>query len=442
MNTALVESYRRMRQAQASVTWSEPGLIDSMVQPAIKAIEDNYERKHGGGGGGESEEEKDFQLWKRKQDYLHQLQEDGLPEENMQFGEDVNIEGEGETTVDASAGANIGISSSSSFPRLADPNAQGPELKQLPMEMMPRFKAELRDKKEDQFKNYIVGKEIKGFEKFLGGNAAASRFLRTCKDKLAEAKSMKDTQAESKVISLITKLKSSVLELNAELSEWITYSGGGEGGSPMYSKGSNKENMFLTDQIFSMAAPMDINEETGEVGFVIVQSDGMQKLVTYKAATKNLFLKAFKEEQVVGEFSKELRAQALKDIPFNKARVRGFFDNLIGGTNWQDGSRDNIIMSFIHDDIGLTGTRFIDHFRQAYPMIDARLLFNTSMWEQPIQGMPARKMIYDEVVSYNAMVARLYHNQNSPMRSRRIQEVQAKDMSAEEIYNYYMTRKK
>ena len=64
------------------------------------------------------------------------------------------------------------------------------------------------------------------------------------------------------------------------------------------------------------------------------------------------------------------------------------------------------------------------------------------MWEQPIQGVPARKMIYDEVVSYNAMVARLYHNQNSPMRSRRIQEVQAKDMSAEEIYNYYMTRKK
>ena len=161
--------------------------------------------------------------------------------------------------------------------------------------MMPRFKAELRDKKEDQFKKYIVGKEIKGFEKFLGGNAAASRFLKTCKDKLAEAKSMKDTQAESKVVSLITKLKSSVLELNAELSEWITYSGGGEGGSPMYSKGSNKENMFLTDQIFSMAAPMDINEETGEVGFVIVQSDGMQKLVTYKAATKNLFLKAFKE---------------------------------------------------------------------------------------------------------------------------------------------------
>ena len=41
MNTALVESYRQMRQAQASVTWSEPGLIDSMVQPAIKAIEDN-----------------------------------------------------------------------------------------------------------------------------------------------------------------------------------------------------------------------------------------------------------------------------------------------------------------------------------------------------------------------------------------------------------------
>jgi len=99
-------------------------------------------------------------------------------------------------------------------------------------------------------------------------------------------------------------------------------------------------------------------------------------------------------------------------------------------------------MSFIHDDIGLTGTRFIDHFRQAYPMIDASLLFNTSMWEQPIQGVPARKMIYDEVVSYNAMVARLFHNQNSPMRSRRIQEVQAKDMSAEEIYNYYMTRKK
>ena len=438
MNTALVESYRRMRQAQASVTWSEPGLIDSMVQPAIKAIEDNYERKHGGGGSGEGEEDKEFQLWKRKQDYLHQLQEDGLPEEIMQSDDPVKIEGEDETTVDPSAGANIGTS----FLKLANPSMQGPELKQLPMEMMPRFKAELRDKKEDQFKKYIVGREIKGFEKFLGGNAAASRFLKTCKDKLAEAKAMKDDQAESKVVSLITKLKSSVLELNAELSEWITYSGGGEGGTALYSRGSNKENMFLTDQIFSMAAVMDINEETGEVGFVAVGSDGMQKLVVYKEATKNLFLKAFKEEQIVADFYNELEKQAMKDIPFNPTKVKGFFRNLIGGTNWQDGSRDNIIMSFIHDDVGLTGTKFIDHFAQAYPMINAGILFNTAMWEQPIQGVSARKLIYEEVVNYNSMISRLHHNHHSPVRSASVQEVQTKDMSADEIYQYYMSRKK
>ena len=438
MNTALVESYRRMRQAQASVTWSEPGLIDSMVQPAIKAIEDNYERKHGGGGSGEGEEDKEFQLWKRKQDYLHQLQEDGLPEEIMQSDDPVKIEGEDEPTVDPSAGANIGTS----FLKLANPSMQGPELKQLPMEMMPRFKAELRDKKEDQFKKYIVGKEIRGFEKFLGGNAAASRFLKTCKDKLAEAKSMKDTQAESKVVSLITKLNSSVLELNAELSEWITYSGGGEGGTALYSRGSNKENMFLTDQIFSMAAVMDINEETGEVGFVAVGSDGMQKLVVYKEATKNLFLKAFKEEQIVADFYNELEKQAMKDIPFNPTKVKGFFRNLIGGTNWQDGSRDNIIMSFIHDDVGLTGTKFIDHFAQAYPMINAGILFNTAMWEQPIQGVSARKLIYEEVVNYNSMISRLHHNHHSPVRSASVQEVQTKDMSADEIYQYYMSRKK
>jgi len=432
MNTALVESYKQMRQAQASVSWSQPGLIDSMVQPAIKAIEENYERAHGGGGGG-SKEDKEFELWKRKQNYKYQLENEGLPSQE-QTEEENDPKNEQTAGVPTDYLANVGESPFNI--------TEGPQLQQLPIEQMPRFKAELRDKKEDQFKKYIVGETILGFQKFLGGNAAASRFLKTCKDRLADAKAMKDDQEESKVVSLVSKLKSSVLELNAELAEWVEYSGGGKGGTPMYSRGSNKENMFLTDQIFSMAAPMDINEETGEVGFVAVGSDGMQKLVTYSAATKNLFLKAFKEEQIVGEFNKELRAQALKDIPFNKARVRGFFDNLIGGTSWQDGSRDNIIMSFIHDDIGLTGTRFIDHFRQAYPMIDPSLLFNTSMWEQPIQGMPARKMIYDEVVSYNAMVARLYHNQNSPMRSRRIQEVQAKDMSAEEIYNYYMTRKK
>ena len=146
MNTALVESYRQMRQAQASVTWSEPGLIDSMVQPAIKAIEDAYERKHGGKSEG-SKEDKDFALWKRKQDYKYQLENTGLPSENTEFGEDVEIESEDETTVDPSAGANI-----SPFEKLANPSMQGPELKQLPMEMMPRFKAELRDKKEDQFK--------------------------------------------------------------------------------------------------------------------------------------------------------------------------------------------------------------------------------------------------------------------------------------------------
>ena len=128
MNTALVESYRQMRQAQASVTWSEPGLIDSMVQPAIKAIEDAYERKHGGGSE-DDKGDKDFQLWKRKQDYLHQLQEDGLPEEIMQSDDPVKIEGEDETTVDPSAGANIGTS----FLKLANPSMQGPELKQLPM---------------------------------------------------------------------------------------------------------------------------------------------------------------------------------------------------------------------------------------------------------------------------------------------------------------------
>lgn len=435
MNTALVESYKQMRQAQASVTWSDPGLIDAMVQPAIKAIEENYERAHGGGGG--SEEDKEFELWKRKQNYKYQLENEGLPsQEQIQEENDPKPD-----SVPVDALANVGTSS---FPMRVDSQVQQgpPQLQQLPIEMMPKFKAELRDKKEDQFKKYIIGKKILGFQKFLGGNAAASRFLKTCKDRLANAKATKNDQEEAKVVSLITKLKSSVLELNAELAEWIEYSGGGESGSPMYSRGSSKENMFLTDQIFSMAAPMDINMETGEVGFVVVGSDGMQKLVTYKAATKRLFLKAFKEEQIVGEFNKELKNQALKDIPFNKARVKGFFDNLIGGTNWQDGSRDNIIMSFIHDDIGLTGTRFIDHFREAYPMIDAGLLFNTSMWDQPMQGVPARKMIYDEVVSYNAMVARLYHNQNSPMRSSPVEEVQAKDMSADEIYNYYMTRKK
>lgn len=439
MNTALVESYRQMRQAQASVTWSEPGLIDSMVQPAIKAIEDAYERKHGDKSEG-SKEDKDFELWKRKQDYKYQLENTGLPPENTEFGEQIaDVESEDEITVDPSAGAGIGTSS---FPRLANSNMQGPELKQLPMEMMPKFKAELRDKKEDQFKKYIVGKEIKGFEKFLGGNAAASRFLKTCKDNLADAKAMKDTQGESKVVSLITKLKSSVLELNAELSEWITYSGGGEGGTALYSRGSNKENMFLTDQIFSMAAPMDINNETGEVGFVVVGSDGMQKLVVYKEATKNLFLKAFKEEQIVADFYNELEKQAMKDIPFNPTKVKGFFRNLIGGTNWQDGSRDNIIMSFIHDDVGLTGTRFIDHFAQAYPMVNANILFNTSTWEQPIQSVSARKLIYEEVVNYNSMISRLHHNHHSPVRSTSVQEVQTKDMSADEIYQYYMSRKK